>query len=509
MSEGKSQIKAGAVLSFVSIFTSLVIPFFYTPVMLRILGQNQYGLYGIASSFMGYLNLLNFGIGGSMVRYIVKYKAVGDIEGEQKILGLFVKVYSVIAALIFLCGMILAGNLAFYDRSLTKEELEILKLLLRLLTVNTALFLPLSPMWAILIAHERFIFHKLLALVLDIASPIITLILLYSGLGVVSIVISNIVYSLISYSVSGLYIIKKLHLFPIFHGTEEGILKEILQYSFFVFLADIVNILYWSTDKLIIGWAMGTKDTAIYNIGSHFNSYFMSFSTAISGVLMPRITSMAVRDTPKSEFTSLFIKVGRIQFILLSFALSAFIAFGRQFIDIWVGEGYEEAYGVALFVLIPIIIPLVQNTGLNMLYALNKHRFRSVSYACIAVLNVILTFFLVESHGIIGAAAATCIAYIIGHVFLMNWYYQKKIGIDIPLFWKNIIKMSPVMIVCGTLAWFILDRVGIDGWGDFFMYAVIYSAVYLGLAYIFMMNDYERTLISSPVRKILRKLKRG
>lgn len=508
MSEEKSQVKVGAILSFVSIFVSLVIPFLYTPVMLRILGQNQYGLYGIASSFMSYLNLLNFGIGGSMVRYIVKYKAVGDREGEQRIIGLFVKVYAIIASLILIGGMVLAGNLTFYDRSLSSEELKTLKLLLRLLTINTALFLPLSPMWAILIAHERFVFHKLLALVLDIASPVITLVLLCNGIGVVSIVISSIVYSLVSYGLSGIYIIKKLHLLPIFHGAEEGILQEILQYSFFVFLADIVNILYWSTDKLIIGWAMGTKDTAIYNIGSHFNSYFMNFSTAISGVLMPRITSMAVKDTPKEEFTNLFIKVGRIQFTLLSFALSAFIAFGRQFIYIWVGEGYEEAYPVAILVLLPILVPLIQNTGLNILYALNKHRFRSVSYACIAVLNVILTFWWVEHWGIIGAAAATCFAYIVGHICLMNWYYHKKIGIDIPLFWKNIIRMCPVMLVCGTSAWLVLDRIGISGWGEFILYAVIYTVVYFILAYLFMMNEYERNLLRTPFQKIFKRFRK-
>lgn len=509
MSEGKSQIKAGVVLSFAGIFVSFVIPFLYTPVMLQILGQEQYGLYGIASSCMSYLNLLNFGISGSMVRYIVKYASVGDVEGERRIIGLFIKIYSVIAILTLICGTALSFNLSFYERSLNGEEFSMLKVLLRLLVINTAVFLPMSPMWAIIISHEKFVFNKLLAIVIECLTPVISLILLYNNFGVIGIIVGNIISNCVNYLLSGLYIVKKLHITPVFHGAEKGILSEILHYSFFVFLGNVVNTLYWSTDKLIIGWALGTEETAIYNIGSNFNGYFTNFSTAISGVLMPKITSMAVKNTPKSEFTNLFVKVGRIQFIVLSFVLSAFIVFGRQFINIWVGEGYEEAYGVALFVLIPIIIPLIQNTGLNMLYALNKHCFRSISYACIAILNVILTFILVESYGIIGAAEATCIAYIIGHVFLMNWYYHRKIGIDIPLFWKNIVKMSPVMIVCGTAAWFILDRVGIGGWGEFFLYAVIYSVVYLGLAYIFMMNDYERSLLSSPVRKILRKLKRG
>ena len=156
--------------------------------------------------------------------------------------------------------------------------------------------------------------------------------------------------------------------------------------------------------------------------------------------------------------------------------------------------------------MIPVTIPLIQNTGLNMLYAMNKHQFRSIVYAFIAVTNVALTFWWVENFGIIGAAAATCLAYILGHVFVMNWFYHKKIGIDIPLFWKNILKMSPVMFLMGTAWWFLLDALVIDSLIKFFIPAVIYTVMYFLLAYKFMMNAYERNLIVTPLVSVLHKL---
>ena len=64
-------------------------------------------------------------------------------------------------------------------------------------------------------------------------------------------------------------------------------------------------------------------------------------------------------------------------------------------------DSYETAYYVALLVMIPVTVSLIQNTGLNILYAMNKHRFRSAVYLCIAVLNVGLTFLWVERYGII------------------------------------------------------------------------------------------------------------
>ena len=502
----KDQVKAGAALSLVSLLISNVIPFIYTPIMLRILGQAEYGLYGIASSFMGYLNLLNFGIGGTVVRYIVKYRARGDVKGEEQIFGLFIKIYSVIGAAILIAGTVLALNLDFYDRSLTGDELGLLRKLVLLMTLNTALFLPLAPFGSMISAHERFVFGKLASMAVTLGGPVLNLILLYRGHGALGLVAASVLCNLLSCLIQVIYVTKKLHLRPRFTKVGGGILKEILSFSAFVFLAQIVDMLYWSTDKLIIGWAIGTVGTAVYNIGANFNGYITSISTAISGVLMPRITSMAMKDTPKEEFTNLFIKVGRLQFLILSFVVSAFVAFGRQFINLWAGPCYEQAYYVALLTMIPVTLPIIQNTGLNMLYAMNKHQFRSSVYAVIAATNVVLTFWWVENFGIIGAAAATCLAYIVGHVFIMNWFYHKRIGIDIPLFWKNILKMSPVMFVMGTVWWFLLDVIAVDSLLIFLVLAVIYSVMYFLLAYRFMMNAYERNLILAPMVSVLRKL---
>ena len=58
----RNELKAGVILSYVNLLIGNLIPFFYTPVMLELLGQSEYGLYGIANSVMGYIGLLNFGI---------------------------------------------------------------------------------------------------------------------------------------------------------------------------------------------------------------------------------------------------------------------------------------------------------------------------------------------------------------------------------------------------------------------------------------------------------------
>lgn len=504
----RNELKIGAVLSYVNLLIGNLIPFIYTPIMLRMLGQAEFGLYGIAGSVMGYIGLLNFGIGGSIVRYLSKYRALRDTQQERRVAGLFIKVYSVICGLILVAGGLFAANIEVYSRSLSAQETERLRILVILMTINTGIFLPFSVFSSVVLAHEKYVFNTLVSILVTVGSPVVNLILLYCGLSSVGLVLGSTAVNLISYGLYTYYTVKRLHFVPSFQPAEPGLLREILHFSAFVFLASVVDVLYWSTDKLIIGWAKGTRETAVYNIGATFNTYVTSFSTALGGLLIPKLTAMAVKDAPQEEFTRIFVKVGRLQFIIISFIVSAFVAFGRQFIQLWAGPEYGRAYYVALLTMVPVTVPLIQNTGMNILYALNRHKFRSVVYACVAVANVALTFWWVEEYGIIGAAMATCIAYVVGNILIINWYYHKKIGIDIPLFWKNILRMCPVMVLMGTGAWFVLDAVPVTNWVVFFGLAGLYTVLYFLFAYRFMMNESEKKFIQSFGKSILIRLKR-
>ena len=73
-----NELKVGAILSYVQLILGNIISIIYTPIMLRLLGQNEYGLYNLSSSTISYLGLLSFGFGSAYIRYYSKYKAKKD-----------------------------------------------------------------------------------------------------------------------------------------------------------------------------------------------------------------------------------------------------------------------------------------------------------------------------------------------------------------------------------------------------------------------------------------------
>jgi len=500
-------LRTGVVLSYINLLIGNLIPFFYTPIMLRILGQEEYGLYTIANSVVSYLSLLNFGIGSSIIRYIAAYRAEGNQEEERRLLGLFVTIYSIIGILIIVVGTTLAFNIEiFYGNTLSAEEVNTLRILIILLSISMGLVMPLNVFASLIMAHEKYILSGIVRIVSSLLSPILNLVVLFLGWRSIGLVASSSALSIGVNVIYCIYAISRLKLIPIFKGWSGKLLKEILYYSFFHFLASIVDMLYWNTDKLLLGAMVGTVAVAVYNIGAMFHTYTQSIATSISSVLMPRVTKMFVDQVDSSAYTELFIRVGRMQYLLVGFIVSAFCIFGQQFIMLWSGPGYEQAYWVAILVLLPSVVPWIQNTGLQILTAQNMHKFRSIVYFFIALLNVVLTYLWIKTNGIIGAAAASGVAYIIGQGFVMNWYYWKKIGIDIPKFWKVIAKMFFYTIAVSAV-WFVITHTifVISNIWEFLVGAVLYSISYFIVAYRFMMNDYEKDFIRKPLSTIRNK----
>lgn len=509
MSKGKSQIKSGVVLSYLNLLIGNIIPFFYTPLMLSILGQDEYGIYSLSNTVVGYLSLLSFGMGSAVVRYLTKYKALGDYEKERKMFGLFTFLYSVLAAVVLILGCILAANIhIFYGNTLSSSELATMRTLVVLCSINSALSFVFATYSSIVLVYEKYIFRQILNIFSTILAPVSNIIVLLLGFASVGMVLVSTFINVAMFVTNLIYCSKVIKIRPEFRGMPFGELKSIFGFCFFTFLGSIVDMLFWATDKAIIGAAIGAAAVAVYNVGSTFNSIVTSISTTISGVLTPKITTMVVKDASKKELTDLFVKVGRLQYIVVALVVSGFIVFGRQFINIWVGDSYSEAYTVALLTLIPVMVPLIQNTGLSIVMAQNKHRFRSMVYLIIAIANALTTAFVVNYWGIIGAAACSAGSYIIGQGIIMNWYYWKKTGINIPLFWKNIIKMSLAPAVMITAGIIICQFVVIDSWLSLFIGIGIYIICYIPIVWFTGMNEYEKNTVKMPVQSVIKKIRR-
>lgn len=507
----KNEIKIGAILSYVIILLNMIIGVAYTPILTRMLGQSEYGLYSLVSSIISYLTILDLGFGNAIIIYTTRYRVNGEKQKEQKLHGMFLLIYSFIGIITAMIGIILYKNVnTLFGQTMSLEEITIAKKLMGILTFNLAITFPLSIFSSIITAYEKFIFAKMLNIIRIILNPIITIILLNMGYKSVGLVIVITVLNVGTLLINMLYCQKKLKIRLKFEKIDIKLLKEITAYSFFIFLNTIIDKITWSTDQFVLGAVSGTIQVAIYSTATQLNNMYLNFSTAISGVLLPRVTKMEEAKASDEEFSSIFIKTGRIQYSILALIISGFILFGREFINLmWLGSEYDQSYFIACILMIPVTWPLIQNIGINILQAKNKHQYRTIILTITAIMNVIISIPLSKMYGGIGAAIGTCITLLIGPGVAMNIFYYKNIHINIPEFWKNIFKMTIPVLICFVIGIIVKMIIPIKSNYNLLLQILIYAIIYIAIMWKFGINQYEKELFNKTIKKILGRNKKN
>ena len=500
-----NQRKAGVILSYISMGLNAVIGFIYIPLLLAFLSKEQYGLYQLVGSMIAYLTIMDFGLANTTIRYYSRLLATKDIQGQENLLATVLRLYGIIAGCLFVVGLAaLFCLLPFYTNTLSPAELHTAKQIYIIMLFNLTFVIPGNIFSAIIQAHERFVFLKSMNLLNIILQPLLVFLVLHIKASVLCVVIVQTLCNFSLLSTNAWYAIKHLQVRFKLHRKDIKFIKEILFFSFFVFLNAIMDQVYWRTGQLILGAVAGTVAVAVYAVSVQLSTAFMSFSSTVSSVFLPKLSALATTEESLPQINAIFTKVGRLQFYVVMLIFFGFFLFGKQFLVIWVGKDFLPAYTYALILMFGLIIPLVQNTGILILQAKNKHAFRSIIFVIIAAMNVMISIPLAKKYGALSCAWVTTSCLLLGQGIILNMYYYKIIKLDIPAFFKQLLRIFIIMClpVCLFLAVKSHLPFGNTIWtlgGEIIFFTVVYFGCLWALAF----NTYEKNLILTPLNKYL------
>lgn len=491
--------KLGSVINMVNMVISLLIGLIYTPILIKYLGNGEYGIYTLAISLIAYLTILDLGFGNALVRYTARVRAQG--EDEKDLIGLFLILYTVVAFIAAMIGMVVFFNIkSFFSTSIVEGEISTLKTVYIIMLINTVIAFPASVFSSVIRSHERFIFSNLLNMLKKLLTHILMIVLVIIGFKSISLAVLSLSTTIIITVINVYYCFFKLKIHIGFPKFNSKFYKEVMLYSAFILLNIIVDQLYANTDKIILGKFCGSIAVAIYGVGVTFQQYYQEFSTSISSVFFSHISKLSVKENAIEEMSLTFIRVGRLQLILLSLVAIGFIAYGKEFVLLWVGSGYYDAYYIALLIMIPSLIPLSQNIGISILQALNKHKIRSIMYLIIALLNVSLSIPLAIKYGGVGSAIGTAMGLCLGEVLYMNWYYWKRIGINIPLYWKNTVQLL-IKLIFVSIVFYLTTFIPMNGWIGLIVKIIIGLIIVIPYYYFIILKEDEKTALKNLIMR--------
>lgn len=500
-----SQKKKGIAFSYINLIMGMIVNIYLTPMMIVILGDTDYSLYKVIHSFVGPLSMFHLGISTVVTRGIVKNNERGDegIVEKQNTMAMSFFASAIMALIVVIAGSIMYTAIpSMYGQTYSIESVKLGQKIFVIFVAASVLHMLTDAFSGCIIGHERYIISGLIPLAKTTTKLVLQFVLLKCGFGVIFVVAVDLIIAIGVFLFTVLYAVLGLHEIPKFHYFDKKQLLEIVSFGMAILLQAFVNQVNNNMDTMILG-AFVTEKAVITMYSSALAIYaiYNSLISVVTQYFLPQATKLTNHNATGREITDFIIKPGRFQAMIAVACIGGFALFGRNFISIWIGSQYMDAYWVILMLMIPVTIPLVENAVICILDATMKRMFRSVVLVVMAVLNLIASIVLVQWLGFWGAALGTVISLLIGHGVMMNLYYAKVFHVEIfRMFWKIFAGILPAGMVaamlCLPLALFLPNTVV---W--FIIKCCCFLLLY-GLALlVFGFNAEEKVMVHAILKK--------
>jgi O-antigen/teichoic acid export membrane protein len=498
--------KKGVILSYALMVLEVLSTLFLTPFIIKAIGQSEYGVFKLSASIAAYLALLDLGLGNSVIKFISQFKEEHNLEKQQQFFGVSLVYFLSISVIALLIGFGLVALFPYiFAIGLSDEEIVIGQSLLAITTVSAAVTLATTAFADILIGYSLFSVSKVASIIQLILRVALTYAFLRMGFKSVAICLVNLGATILCRSFYVFYVLFRLRLRPTLKGVQNAFLKQIFSYSTWILLQMVATEINAVTDQVLLGILIPGASLliAVYGVGSQISQYFQSIGVAMSDVLFPGVVKMVSGGADDSALQREMIRVGRISLIVLLPIYFGFIAFGQEFITLWVGGDYLQGYYVALMLLTAYLFILSQSIGNQILWAKNEHKELSIIQITVVLCNIVLTIFLIKWDPIIGATLGTLISLFLGDIVSVNLLLSKKLHMNLFKYYLGMFKglLFSALVAFGSA--YVIKCADFAGWGGLIIDIILFLLVYVLCLLCFGLNEYERRYMTSllPIRK--------
>lgn len=488
------QRKSGAILSYINILLKNCIYIVYTPFLLRFLGHSEYGMYQLTIQIVSTLSLLSLGFSGAYIKFYWNLKSENE-QSVSRLNGLYILIFSLMSVISVILGILLIGNINnLFGSTFTHYEIETTKVLFAIMICNVALTFPSSVFDSYIMANQQFKFQQVRAMAATLIQPILTIPMLWMGYKAVAVLAVQTFITVIFLVINVRFAVHQLNMRFTFTDFPEGLMKNLIVFSCFLLINDIVDIINNNLPSVIVGALVGAKAIAVYAVAIQIRTIFFQLSLALSNVFVPKINQIVSSTNDNNELLSLMIKVGRFQLLLLSIIYGGFIVLGQYFIHIWAGNGFNQAYWMIIIMIFPVLVPLSQNIGIEIQRAKNIHQFRSIVLAVFAVINIVVTYTLVNYMGVFGSIWGYIISIGIGNGIMINFYNHFKVGLNMVIYWKKVWIVTLPAVFSTVSLLFIRYFYPIQTTPRFILYGLLYLTL-SGIVTWFVLTSQEKNFL--------------
>jgi O-antigen/teichoic acid export membrane protein len=416
--------------NYIGVVGQILIAFFLSPFLVHTLGDTRYGIWTVVASLTGYLSILDLGIGAALTRFIARYYQQNDFDKINRILSSGLVIFCLIGGVIItLSPLISWGMTALF--SFDEKYLKTVQILIIIVSFDMAVFVIAGTFRGVLAGFQRFEVINIARLFALVFKAIAFYIFLSDGYGLLAMGFLSLAANSMIVLISVIFIKVYYPTVKFKHSTvNKKSVNEIFHFSKFVFISMLAFQVLFYSDSFIIGYFLGMSAITYYSIPWSLTLYAQQICLSVSRSYIPAFSELDSEGN-QDKIRFYYISGTRVILFISNLFFGGMIVLGAPFISIWMGSKYAVqaepliiTFFITLYFLSPNFISYAYLQGCN------NHKFYAYLSMLVALLNVILSIFLIEKMGLIGVAIGAAIPQILIFGFFIPIYVSKSLKLS-------------------------------------------------------------------------------
>lgn len=408
-------VARNVVSNWVGLVATVLVGFLLTPFVIRELGFVGYGFWALLQSLLSYMFLLEFGVRASLNRHLAKFFALRAALDANRVINTGLVVYLAVSLAVMASSVTLGLT---FGQVFSFPELDGRTILWAVVLVGTsvAIQFPAAVFESVLTGYQRYDLMNVASIVSLLMRTAVIIVSLKMGYGILgiawatffgSVMLLLLNYLLAVHVYSDLTVNLSLAEFKTF--------AMLGHHSLFAFILIGATRIITDAGNILVGAFVGAAAVTFYAIAGSLTTYALSVVGGISTTVAPRASDLEARGD--HEGLKILCMTGTRFILLVALPiLLTFVLSGDMFVRLWIGEGYGQSYGPLVLLSISWAFNFIQSASACILMGVSRHKIAAWLVLVQAALNVVLSFYLVRSMGMIGVAWGALISSVVMNI---------------------------------------------------------------------------------------------
>lgn len=415
--------------------------FILTPFIINNLGTEEYGIYVILGTMIGFLGIMELGLGSATIYYVAKYYRKDDVNGINRVFSATFWIYFIVGMVLLLVTLSASEVLLALFNITSLEQEEGTKLIVYSVVTFFMVFMS-SSFIMVPQALLRYDLYSFLEIGQNIFRVIANILAIYLGTGLLGLLISNIVVALVYVIVSVITAYKLLPSLKLQWPTIYGI-KEVFSYGVFSFFSSLIGMMWKYGDIFLISYFLGPMYVAFFSVPQQIMLKLLGLLGSIGKVLFPQYANINSNEERRKLFldsTYLLLNASIIMFVPLTVIFN-------DFLTLWISKDFaNETYFIAILIAAGSIIRGAFISYQALFQGIGKPKYLFY-ITMVSSLTVLLgDIVLIPIYGLNGAAYALLVAPLWG-VIALYFTMKKVLNIHNPV--KEMLVLSIPVVISG------------------------------------------------------------